>query len=108
MYLALFSLDSPVCSEGMVKETQELTCLWLSGPVLPCHEWIHWHRTVSSSMVLFCVILCAWSSAMEVLVAGDLGMRDSFKSPYLLSLYIMSSATYILIEHGLLVPFLVL
>lgn len=45
---------------------------------------------------------------MEVLVAGDLlGLRDSFKSPYLLSLYIMPSATYILIEHGLLVAFLV-
>lgn len=58
--------------------------------------------------MLFWVILCAWSPAIEGLVVGDLlGMRDSFKSPYLLSLYILSSATYILVEHGLLVAFLV-
>lgn len=64
--------------------------------------------TVSSSMVIFYVILCAWSPAVKVLVGGTmLDMRKSFRSPYLLSLCIMSSATYILMEHGLLVAFLV-
>lgn len=45
---------------------------------------------------------------MKVLVGGTmLDMRDPFRSPDLLSLCLMSSATYILMEHGLLVAFLV-
>lgn len=48
----------------------------------PCHEGVSW-------------------------VGAVLKMRDSFRSPYLLSLYRMSSAIYTLMEHGLLVVFLV-
>lgn len=52
-------------------------------------------------------VLCVWSPVTKMLVEGWrlLGMRGSFRSPYRLSLCIMSSATCIVMGHGLLVAF---